>query len=161
MAIIQAEYFSQALRGFRSFTAVLPIDPPPAPLQPPRFAPGPWPTLYLLHGFSGSRNDWLRNSRIEMLAGMYGIAVIMPDGDNRFYLDNPVTGENCGVMIGEELVQVTRGMFNLSGKREDTEGGLCHRGSRAGPTGGRVSHSVWKTRFGAGAPKRVEVTIIY
>ena len=129
MAIIQAEYFSQALRGFRSFTAVLPIDPPPVPPQPPRFVPGPWPALYLLHGFSGSRNDWLRNSRIEMLAGIYGIAVIMPDGDNRFYLDNPVTGENCGVMIGEELVQVTRGMFNLSGRREDTAiGGLSMGG---------------------------------
>ena len=128
MAIIHAEYFSQAMRGFRSFSAVLPIDPPPVS-GPPQFAPGPWPTLYLLHGFSGSRNDWLRNSRIEMLAAQYGIAVIMPDGDNRFYLDNPVTGENCGIMTGEELVQVTRGMFNLSDRREDTAiGGLSMGG---------------------------------
>ena len=128
MAIIHAEYFSQAMRGFRSFSAVLPIDPPPVG-GPPRFAPGPWPTLYLLHGFSGSRNDWLRNSPIEMIAGQYGIAVIMPDGDNRFYLDNQVTGENCGIMTGEELVQVTRGMFNLSGSREDTAiGGLSMGG---------------------------------
>ncbi len=129
MAIIQAEYFSQTMRSFRSFSAVLPIDPPPAPQQPPRYAPGPWPTLYLLHGFSGSRNDWLRNSRIEMLAARHGIAVIMPDGDNRFYLDNPETGVYCGAMIGEELVEVSRGMFNLSDRREDTAiGGLSMGG---------------------------------
>ena len=128
MAIIQTEYFSQAMQGFRSFSAVLPIDPPPVG-GPPQYEAGPWPTLYLLHGYSGSRNDWLRNSRIEMLASQYRVAVIMPDGENRFWLDNPVTGENCGKMVGEELVQVTRGMFNLSDRREDTAiGGLSMGG---------------------------------
>lgn len=128
MAILHAEYYSQAMKGFRSFAAVLPIDLPPVG-GPPRYEAGPWPTLYLLHGFSGSRNDWLRNSRIEALAAQYRIAVIMPDGDNRFYLDNPVTGENCGTMTGEELVQVSRGMFNLSDKREETAiGGLSMGG---------------------------------
>ena len=128
MAIIQTEYYSQAMKGFRSFSAVLPIDLPPVG-GPPRYEGGPWPTLYLLHGYSGSRNDWLRNSRIETLAAQYRVAVIMPDGDNRFWLDNPVTGENCGTMVGEELVQITRGMFNLSGRREDTAiGGLSMGG---------------------------------
>lgn len=128
MAILRSEYYSQAMRGFRSFSAVLPIDLPPVG-GPPRYESGPWPTLYLLHGYSGSRNDWLRNSKIEMLAAKHRIAVIMPDGDNRFWLDNPVTGENCGTMLGEELVQVTRGMFNLSGRREDTAvGGLSMGG---------------------------------
>lgn len=129
MAILHTEYFSQAAGGFRSFSAVLPIDPPPAEAAPPRYAPGPWPALYLLHGFSGSRNDWLRNSPVEMLAAKYGIAVIMPDGGNSFYLDNPVTGERAGEMIGRELVEVTRGMFSLSRRREDTLiGGLSMGG---------------------------------
>ena len=129
MAILQCEYFSQSMKGFRSFSAVLPIDPPPEGMNPPRYTPGPWPTLYLLHGFSGARNDWLRNSPIEALAGKYRIAVIMPEGENRFYLDNPITAENCGAMIGEELVEVSRGMFNLSSAREDTAiGGLSMGG---------------------------------
>ena len=129
MAIIQTEYFSQAMRGFISFSAVLPIDLPPTDTLPPRYAGGPWPTLYLLHGFSGARNDWLRNSPVEALAAQYGLAVIMPDGGNRFWIDNPETGACAGEMLGRELVAVTRGMFNLSPRREDTLiGGLSMGG---------------------------------
>ncbi|MCR4876871.1 MAG: acetylesterase [Clostridiales bacterium] len=132
MAILQMEYFSHAMRGFRSFTAVLPLDPPPSEEKAkaePGYEAGPWPTLYLLHGLSGSRNDWLKNSDIEMLAARYGLAVIMPDGDNRFYLDNPETGVFCGEMTGRELVTVTRNMFRLSPRREDTLiGGLSMGG---------------------------------
>ena len=129
MAILQTEYFSNAMRGFRSFTAVLPVDPPPVFGQPPRYASGPWPTLYLLHGFSGARNDWLKNCPVEALATQYGVAVIMPDGGNSFYLDNPETGTLCGEMIGRELVEVSRNMFNLSTQREDTIlGGLSMGG---------------------------------
>lgn len=79
MAVIQSEYFSQAMRGFVSFSAVLPIDLPPTATLPPRYAGGPWPTLYLLHGYSGARNDWLKNSPVESLAARYGIAVIIVD----------------------------------------------------------------------------------
>ena len=105
MAVIRSEYFSQTMVGFRSFTAVLPIDLPPADGARRCYVPGPWPTLYLLHGYAGGRNDWLRNSPIEELAVRYGLAVIMPDGDNSFYLDNPETGVYCGEMIGRELVE--------------------------------------------------------
>lgn len=129
MAILQSEYFSQAMGGFISFSAVLPIDPPPVGNEPLRYGSGPWPALYLLHGFSGSRNDWLKNSPIEMLAAQYGIAMIMPEGGNRFWLDNPETGIHCGEMVGRELVEVTRGMFKLSRRREDTLiGGLSMGG---------------------------------
>ena len=129
MAVIQSEYFSQALNGFLSFTAVLPVDPPPEGPVPSGYESGPWPTLYLLHGFSGSRNDWLKNSPIELLAARYRLAVIMPDGGNRFYLDSAETGVFCGEMIGRELVTVTRNMFRLSSRREDTLiGGLSMGG---------------------------------
>ena len=66
MAVIHSEYFSQAMVGFRSFTAVLPVDLPPADGEKRRYVPGPWPTLYLLHGYTGSRSDWLRDSPIEV-----------------------------------------------------------------------------------------------
>lgn len=129
MAVIRSEYFSQAMCRFCSFSAVLPIDLPPAEGTPRSYAPGPWPTLYLLHGYAGSRNDWLRNSPIEALAAQYGLAVIMPDGGNDFYLDNPESGARWGEMTGRELVEVTRGMFNLSHRREDTLiGGLSMGG---------------------------------
>ena len=62
----------------------------------------------------------LYRSDIEKWAGEKGFAVIMPSGANSFYLDNDATGERFGGFIGEELVEVTRKMFSLSDRREDT-----------------------------------------
>ena len=145
MAVIQSEYFSQAMRGFVSFSAVLPIDLPPTATLPPRYAGGPWPTLYLLHGYSGARNDWLKNSPVESLAARYGIAVIMPDGGNRFWIDNPETGVCSGEMLGRELIEVTRGMFRLSGKREDTLIGGLSMGGYGAIRNGLKYHDVFGT----------------
>ena len=55
--------------------------------------------------------------------GNAGVAVILPSGENSFYLDIPVRNGclgDFGAYIGEELVQVTREMFPLSHRREDT-----------------------------------------
>lgn len=129
MAVLTVNFYSRARVGFQSFTAILPIDPPPAGETPLAYAKGPWPTLYLLHGFSGNHNDWLLRSDIEAWAGQRGWAVIMPDGANRFYLDNPDIGEFYGSYVGQELVEVTRAMFPLSRERKDTAiGGLSMGG---------------------------------
>ena len=68
MAVISCNYYSRARVGFQSFTAILPMDPPPEGPGPQQYTAGPWPTLYLLHGFSGNRNDWLLRSDIETCA---------------------------------------------------------------------------------------------
>jgi S-formylglutathione hydrolase FrmB len=62
----------------------------------------------------------VQNTRIAELAARRGLAVIMPDGGNNFYLDIEESLENCGEFIGQELVDITRRMFPLSHKREDT-----------------------------------------
>ncbi len=120
MATISCDYYSLARCGSQSFTAILPSDPPPMGPSPVAYADGPFPTIYLLHGFSGNRHDWLYRSSIEMWAVTNGYAVIMPDGANRFYLDNEETEEKFGAYVGEELVEMTRRMFPLSRKKEDT-----------------------------------------
>ncbi|MBR1828413.1 MAG: alpha/beta hydrolase fold domain-containing protein, partial [Atopobiaceae bacterium] len=52
-----------------------------------------------------------------------GLAVVMPSGENSFYLDILVK-DGClgdfGEYVGRELVEVTREIFPLSHKREDT-----------------------------------------
>ena len=127
--MIQCEYYSNALCGFTSSAPILPIAPPPTAEPPPRYAAGPWPTLSLLRGYSGAPHDCLRNSPVEALAAQYGIAIIMPEGGNRFWVDNAETNIRAGEFLGRELVQVTRTMFNLSHKREDTFiGGLSMGG---------------------------------
>ena len=143
MAVIQCEYYSKALCGFTSFAAILPIDLPPTAELPPRYAAGPWPTLYLLHGYSGAHNDWLRNSPVEALAAQYGIAIIMPEGGNRFWVDNAETNIRAGEFLGRELVQVTRTMFNLSHKREDTFIGGLSMGGYGAVRNGLKYHDVF------------------
>lgn len=129
MAILSCDYYSIARRGFIPFTAVLPTEQPPIADQPPTYKDGPFPTLYLLHGFSGNRNDWLVNTRIAELAARRGVAVIMPDGRNNFYLDIEASQERVGEFVGRELIDVTRRMFPLSHKREDTAiGGISMGG---------------------------------
>jgi len=117
------------MKGATSFTAVLPVEQMLFDGTPVKYSGGPFPTIYLLHGYSGNRMDWLLRTRIEEWAYQRGYAVIMPDGGNRFYLDNETTGEFCGAFIGEELIEITRKMFPLSDKREDTIiGGLSMGG---------------------------------
>lgn len=113
MAVLEMEYDSKALKRTVSFKAIIPYE---------RFQP-PYPTLYLLHGLAGNCDRWLHYTNIRYLAEAKGIAVILPSGENSFYLDILVK-DGClgdfGEYVGKELVDVTREMFPLSRKREDT-----------------------------------------
>lgn len=77
-------------------------------------------TLYLLHGIFGSQVDWINGTNIQRWAEEKNLAVVMPAGENRFYVDQPDTNDFYGKFIGEELVDLTRRMFPLSRKKEDT-----------------------------------------
>ena len=113
MALIQLEFKSKALKRTVPMTVILPIE---------KFQ-GPYPTLYLLHGLTDNCNAWLSNSRIRLWAEESGLAVVMPSGENSFYMDILVK-DGClgdfGEYIGRELVEVTREMLPLSERREDT-----------------------------------------
>ena len=122
MALIQTDFKSETLKRTVRMMAVLPVE---------KFK-GPYPTLYLLHGLMDNCTCWLTYSRIRLWAEHTGLAVIMPSGENSFYLDVPVK-DGCfgdfGEYIGRELVEVTREMFPLSRRREDTFlGGLSMGG---------------------------------
>lgn len=43
-------------------------------------------TLYLLHGVRDNANIWIIETRIQAWAEKYNIAVVMPHGENSFYL---------------------------------------------------------------------------
>jgi len=117
MAVTQVQYFSRALKRSVTFTALLPFDDPESGNWPEA---GPFKTLYLLHGIFGTHTDWLYRTRIQVLAEQKRVAVVMPSGDNGFYLDHPDVGAMYGEFIGRELVEVTRALFPLSRRRDDT-----------------------------------------
>ena len=118
MAIIEVNFISKCLMRVVTFNAIIPVD---------KFGPQaenaeqkPLKTLYLLHGIFGNYTDWVNGTRIQAWAEANDLAVIMPSGENRFYLDDEKSGELYGEFIGKELVEFTRKLFPLSDKREDT-----------------------------------------
>ena len=121
MAQININFFSKTLMRQVAFAAIVPVDKfvflPPGIPEPEK---KPFKTLYLLHGIFGNCTDWLAGSRILDYANDHNLAVIMPSGDNAFYVDNHKTGNLYGEFIGKELVEFTRDLFPLSRKREDT-----------------------------------------
>ena len=119
MAIIHMSYFSICLMRNVHLTAVLPYDK--ATLSDNQYTvKGPFPTLYMLHGVSGNDTSLLYGSLISRYAMENHIAVIMPEGDNRYYVNCEQTGERFGDAVGQELVNLTRDIFPLSRRREDT-----------------------------------------
>ena len=128
MAFLQVTLFSESLMRTVPVNVILPADKMTFPGQPKR-PEKPYPTLYLLHGVFGSCIDWLSGTRIQRFAEEKDLAVVMPSGDNAFYVDQPKGHNLYGQFIGQELVELTRKMFPLSRRREDTFiGGLSMGG---------------------------------
>lgn len=119
MAMISVQFFSQSLCGFTDFKVVIPNDLPPQMKQGNPHYDRPARMLVLLHGYSGTDTDWILNTRISQLAGMYNLVVVCPQGGNSFYLDGPETGRKYGTYVGRELVDYAASTFGLSKARED------------------------------------------
>lgn len=128
MAFIQMNLLSKTLMRTVPVNVILPVDKMVFPGMPER-EEKPYKTLYLLHGVFGNYTDWVCGSRIQRFAEEHDLVVVMPSGDNAFYVDQPAGNNFYGEFIGKELVELTRKMFPLSHKREDTFiGGLSMGG---------------------------------
>ncbi len=50
-----------------------------------------FPSVYLLHGYSGSYGDWQKHIDLRPLADKYGFILVCPDGGyNSWYLNSPI-----------------------------------------------------------------------
>ncbi|MFV0479354.1 MAG: alpha/beta hydrolase [Anaerorhabdus sp.] len=128
MAIMDVNFYSTSLMRTVTLKVILPVDKARGNKRA-ETKQEPLKCLYLLHGIFGDQGDWVSNTRIAQWAQEKNLAVIMPAGENRFYIDQEAVDEKRGKFIGEELVQVTRRMFHLSEKKEDTFiGGLSMGG---------------------------------
>ena len=121
MALIQVNYLSKALFRTVTLNVILPVDKFDSTVcqylipDDHRFK-----TLYLLHGLLGNYTDWVSQTRIQKWAEEKNLAVVMPSGDNAFYFKSRTPWNDYESFIGEDLVMMTRKMFPLSAKREDT-----------------------------------------
>lgn len=117
MALVKVDLFSQCLMRTVTINAIIPVDKVIADRKREKKL---YKTLYLLHGIFGNYSDWVSGTRIQRWAEDHDLVVIMPSGENKFYVDNEKSHEYYSRFIGEELVELTRYMFPLSTKKEDT-----------------------------------------
>ena len=144
MAIITVEYLSQALKRNVTYKVVLPNDNLLYTKEDYAKNPEKFKTLYLLNGYYGNCSDWLYYSRIEVYDRENNLCVVMPSGENSFYVDALSNDNNYSKYIGKELIEKTREMFPLSNKKEDTYiGGLS-----MGGYGAIVNGLKYKDTFG-------------
>jgi S-formylglutathione hydrolase FrmB len=118
MASIQATFFAKSMKRQVTFNAFIPKEKMDIPGFPA--PPEPMKTIILLHGFSGIGTDWAYGTRVQELSMRHNIAVLLPSGENSFYLDDVEKGEFFGEYVGRELIEFARSLFGLSSRREDT-----------------------------------------
>lgn len=116
MAAGQFEFFSDSLRRKVPFRIFLPNEGD-------IFGQGtaePMKLLLLLHGYSEGGNEWTWFGNVADMADKYHLCIVMPVGENSFYLDGTATGRQYATYVGVELLRYVRKTFGLSDRREDT-----------------------------------------
>jgi len=114
MSELYVRMFAPSIMRFTSFTMVLPVDAPSFITEGNLHYKRPIKTLFLLHGFSGNSFDWISGSNISELSGKYNIAVVMPQGDNSFYLNGRGSCNKYEDFICIDLVNYIRKVFGLA-----------------------------------------------
>jgi putative tributyrin esterase len=81
--------------------------------------PGPYVTMYLLHGLSDDYTGWLRRTRIESYVGdaKLPLVVVMPDGYRGFYTDAN-DGTRYATYCGPESVEFIDRTFPVIPSRD-------------------------------------------
>lgn len=136
MSTMKINYVAPSMMRPVFFNVILPNDLPPFMTAGNPHFDRPMKTLWLLHGYNGGCDDWLTGSLISNLAVAYNIAVVLPDGQNSFYLNGKATGFQFEDLLSRDLPQYLNKTLGLSLKPEDNFiGGLSMGGFGAIHTG--------------------------
>lgn len=120
MVLFRGDIKCKSLQRRTSISVILPADNIHFLDDRQEVIEQPYRTLYLLHGLYGSDDIFLANTSIQKFAEDAGIAVVIPCGENSFYLNHLKSHELYADYVGQELLDITRNIFPLSCKREDT-----------------------------------------
>ncbi|RMF08651.1 MAG: esterase family protein [Candidatus Neomarinimicrobiota bacterium] len=92
----------------------------PAIVVTPENSGGPFPVVYLLHGYSGSYQDWNRKADLAAESDRYGVILVCPEGGyNSWYLDSPVDPTSqYESWIVKDLIPWVDHQYSTRGNRE-------------------------------------------
>lgn len=136
MAFLDIHFYSKSVMKITDMKVIIPNDLLPEMQVGNKEYDRKMRLLILLHGFSGSAEDWLTGSQIQDIAIRYNLMVIMPSGDNSFYLNGKGQDMRYEDLIGLEIPEYLRTTFGMNFTREETYiGGLSMGGFGAIHTG--------------------------
>jgi S-formylglutathione hydrolase FrmB len=108
--ILRGNVYSEVLRFYTGIAVLAPDQQPEE---------GAYRVCYLLHGLHNDQNSWIDSTMLNILAKDYNIMFIMPMVGRSFYADMK-HGYNYFTYVSEELPEISKKVFNVSAKREDT-----------------------------------------
>lgn len=106
-----------------------------------------YPVVYLLHGYSGNYQDWVRASEVESFADSQQLIIVMPDGNfGSWYIDSPIKqNSNFETYIYKDVVgYIDKNYRSITKKEARAISGLSMGGFGALNTA--INHN---TLFGA------------
>jgi S-formylglutathione hydrolase FrmB len=80
---------------------------------------GAYRVCYLFHGLHNDQNSWIDSTLLNIFAKDYNVLFVMPGVGRSFYADMK-HGYNYFTYVSEELPVISKKIFNISAKREDT-----------------------------------------
>ena len=117
MAELTVRFYSDALKRDVSFFMVIPNDVRrDYPRDDLKRTDCPMKTLFLLHGYNGAAFNWVPGN----LAEQYNFAIVIPSGENSFWINGPATGRQFATFLGVDLIEYVRKTFNLAMSAKDT-----------------------------------------
>lgn len=120
LVLFRGDVKCKSLQRRTSISVILPSDNIHFLNDAEEIVPQPYKTLYFLHGLYGSDDIVLANTSIQKFAEDNGIAIVIPCGENSFYVDHEKSHAYYGEYVGQELLDITRNIFPLSHRRKDT-----------------------------------------
>ena len=136
MAHLSIDFYSKSVMRITNMKVIIPNDLLPVMREGNKAYERPMGLLILLHGFSGASMDWITGSRVQELAITYNLMVVMPSGDNSFYLNGKGADMAYEDLIAKEIPEYLRKTFCMDFGPENTYiGGLSMGGFGAIHTG--------------------------
>ncbi|HTY36089.1 MAG TPA: alpha/beta hydrolase family protein [Bacteroidota bacterium] len=82
-----------------------------------------YPVLYLLHGYTGGPEDWLKHSRLQEYARELPLLIVMPDAENSWYI-NSFTEQNdqFETYLVKDIPQYIQTMYSVDTTRQAIAG---------------------------------------
>lgn len=117
MADISIDFFSNSLMRSVTFKMYIPNDfRADIPREETEYSKRKMKTLFLLHGYTDKAFNWMPT----WVAEKYNFAVVMPSGENSFWLNGAATGRKFCTYVGDELVRYVRKTFGLAMSADET-----------------------------------------